>query len=216
MAVRVRYSIRQVDVTPNHLYQYDKRDKKGVVNTLLNAAVNETRVSPRGELAFRSQEITRAVYLYAEQFCLSVEDTLTAFWSARAGNIGLGLPIWLQNSNNKYNIPAVEAGMGEAVAGYLMERIYGASLNYRPRGKSPDMYMIFPDGYGATIEAKASITLEDSSLEGKLAEALSGLLTIWSYIDSVQNLRELAGFCIAVSIGESLIRASLLRMEYRP
>src|SRR5437867_12108007 len=101
MAVRIDYSLSQARVTPNDLISYDKREKRGDVNTILARATPETLVSPANDsLLFTSHEIRRAVDLYSEEFCLHVEDTLTAFWGARQGLTGLGLPIWLQTSSH--------------------------------------------------------------------------------------------------------------------
>ncbi len=217
MPVTLQYSLQKLEITPNDLFQYDKREKKGVVNNLLDKALTETVApSPRGEFIFASAEIRRAVDIYGEQFCLFVEDTLNAFWAARAGVAGVGLPIWLQNSSNNYTAPAVEAVMGEAVAGYMMEKIFNARLCYRPRGRSPDIYMILPSGQGATVEAKATISIRDDSLQNKLAEALLEILTIWAHIDSVQRLADLAGFCAAVAIGQSRVKTRILRLEFKP
>ena len=217
MGVQLNYSLNQVTLTPNDLISYDKREKKGGVNAILGRSVPETRISPvNSNLVFSSHEIRRAVDLYAEEFCLYVEDILTAFWRARQGLPGLGLPIWLQTSSSSYTNPAIEGAMGEAVAGYLMERVFGASLHHRPRGRAPDMYMILPNGQGATVEAKSTINLRDDSLEGKLGEALIEILTIWAHIDSVQKLEELAGFCIAVNLGADIFKCEVLRLEYVP
>jgi len=129
VAVRINYSLSQARVTPNDLISYDKREKKGGASTILASAIPETLVSPaRASLLFSSHEIRRAVDLYSEEFCLHVEDILSAFWGVRQGLTGLGLPIWLQTSSSSYTNPAVEGAMGEAVAGYLMERVFGASL----------------------------------------------------------------------------------------
>src|SRR5262249_7517442 len=106
--------------------------------------------------------------------------------------------------------------MGEAVAGFVMERIFGASLHHRPRGRAPDIYMILPSGGGATVEAKSTINLRDDSLEGRLGDALVEILTILAHIDSVQKLEELTGFCIAVGLGSDIFNCKVLRLEYIP
>jgi hypothetical protein len=148
VGVRLLYSLSKVRVTPDDLFRYDKREKKGLVSNLLSRAVEETIVPPRGEYFFSSREMRRAVEVYSEEFCLNVEDTLTAFWAVRQGGSGFSLPIWLQNSSSNYTTPAVESAMGEAVAGYLMERIFGARLHHRPRGRGPDIYMRVAAGVG--------------------------------------------------------------------
>jgi len=215
MAVQLNYSLSQATLTPNDLISYDKREKKGDVNAILARSIPETSVSPaRSSLPFSSHEIRRAVDLYSEEFCLHVEDILKAFWGARQGLTGLGLPIWLQTSSSSYTNPAVEGAMGEAVAGYLMERVFRASLHHRPRGRAPDIYMILPSGQGATVEAKATINLRADVLDTKLGEALIEILTIWAHIDSVQKLEELAGFCIAVGLGADIFACKVLRLEY--
>lgn len=217
MGINLDYSLEKVRVTPNDLIRYDNREKKGVVTTVLRSAQPETIVSPtEGQYFFASHEIRRAVETYAEEFCLYVEDTLAAFWAARQGYGGIGLPIWLQNSSSSYTTPAVEGPMGEAVAGYLMERVFRARLHHRPRGRAPDIYMILPTGQGATVEAKATVNLKDDSLETKLGDALFDILTIWAHIDSVQKLEDLAGFCIAVAIGSKRFRSRVLRLEFIP
>lgn len=217
MAVRINYSLSQARVTPNDLISYDKREKKGDINTILARATPETLVTPaNASLLFSSHEIRRAVDLYSEEFCLHVEDILTAFWGARQGLTGLGLPIWLQTSSSSYTNPAVEGAMGEAVAGYLMERVFNAALHHRPRGRAPDIYMILPTRQGATVEAKATINLRPDVVDGKLGEALSEILTIWAHIDSVQKLEELAGFCVAVGLGAEIFSCKVLRLEYVP
>lgn len=217
MAVKLIYDLRQATVTPNDLISYDKREKKGDVGTILNRSVPESLVSPaNSSMLFSSHEIRRAVDLYSEEFCLHVEDILTAFWGARQGLTGLGLPIWLQTSSSSYTNPAVEGAMGEAVAGYLMERIFRARLHHRPRGRAPDIYMMLPGEQGATVEAKATISLRADALEAKLGEALFEILTIWAHIDSVQKLEELAGYCIAVGLGADTISCKVLRLEYVP
>src|SRR5215471_10107270 len=217
MAIRLNYDLRHATVTPNDLISHDKREKKGDVGSILNRSLPETRVSPtNSSLLFTSHEIRRAVDLYSEEFCLHVEDTLTAFWGARRGLTGLGLPIWLQTSSSSYTNPAVEGAMGEAVAGYLMERVFGARLHHRPRARAPDIYMMLPGEHGATVEAKATISLRTEALEAKLGEALFETLTIWAHIDSVQKLEELAGFCIAVALGADIVSCKVLRLEYVP
>jgi hypothetical protein len=217
MAVRINYSLSQATVTPNDLISYDKREKKGDVGTILSRSVPETRVSPaNSSLLFSSHEIRRAVDLYAEEFCLHVEDTLTAFWGARQGLTGLGLPIWLQTSSSSYTNPAIEGAMGEAVAGYLLERVFHAHLHHRPRGRAPDIYMMLPSGRGATVEAKATISLRSDTVDAKLGEALFEILTIWAHIDSVQKLEELEGYCIGVGLGADIIACKALRLEYIP
>jgi hypothetical protein len=192
MGVVLQYNLRQVTLGPVDLIRYDDREKRGIVNRLINQATEETLVATKsGSFFFASYEIRRAVEIYAEEFCLAVEDTLTAFWAVRRGVPSLALPIWLQNSSADYTTPAIEAAMGEAVAGYLMERIYNARLHHRPRGRSPDIYMILPTGAGATVEAKASVNLKNDMLVSRLADALFGSLTMWAHIDSVQKLEEL-------------------------
>jgi len=202
-------------VWPNDLIRYDDRDKKAVVTELIDGSVEETLVvNPKQSIDFPSHEIRRAVDLYAEEFCLFVEDTLAAFWAVRRGVPSMGLPIWLQSSSSDYTTPAVEAAMGEAVAGYLMERIYDATLHHRPRGRAPDVYMKLPTGAGATVEAKATVSLRDESLKSRLAEAVFDTLTIWAHIDVVQELEDLNSFCVGVAIGTDCIEARLLRLEY--
>ena len=105
--------------------------------------------------------------------------------------------------------------MGEAVAGYLMERVFGAHLHHRPRGRGPDIYMRLPTDRGATVEAKASVRLGAETQHSKLAEALFDMLTIWAHIDSVQRLEELDGFCVGVAIGRARVEARILRLEFR-
>lgn len=217
MAVRINYGLSQVTVSPNDLISYDNREKRGGVNSILARSMSESRISPaNSSLLFSSHEIRRAVDLYSEEFCLHVEDIMAAFWGARHGLTGLGLPIWLQTSSSSYTNPTVEGAMGEAVAGYLMERVFGACLHHRPRGRAPDIYMILPNGQGATVEAKATINLKEESLNAKLGEALFDILTIWAHIDSVQRLEELAGFCIAVCLGSDVFKCKVLRLEYIP
>ena len=217
MGVRLNYNLSQVILTPNDLISYDKREKKGGVNSILARSTPETLRTPtRGNLGFPSHEIRRGVDLYAEEFCLHVEDILTAFWGARQGLTGLGLPIWLQTSSSSYTNPAIEAAMGEAVAGYLMERLYNATLHHRPRGRAPDIYMMLPTHQGATVEAKSTINLRPDALDAKLGEALLEILTIWAHIDSVQRLEELAGFCVAVGLGAEIFSCKVLRLEYVP
>ena len=89
MGVRLLYSLSKVRVTPDDLFRYDKREKKGLGNNLISRAVEETIVPPRGEYFFSSREMRRAVEVYSEEFCLNVEDTLTAFWAVRKGHQGL-------------------------------------------------------------------------------------------------------------------------------
>jgi hypothetical protein len=217
MGVQLNYSLSQVNITPNDLISYDKREKRGDVSVILARSVTETNISPAtSSIPFSSHEIRRAVDLYAEEFCLHVEDILKAFWGARQGLTGLGLPIWLQTSSSSYTNPAIEGAMGEAVTGYIMERVYRASLHHRPRGRAPDIYMILPNGQGATVEAKATINLRADALDTKIGEALTELLTIWAHIDSVQKLEELAGFCVAVGLGADIVACKVLRLEYVP
>ena len=217
LSVRLQYSLTKVRITPDDLFRYDKREKKGLISSLLNRTMIETMITPtQGEYLFTSREIRRAVDIYAEEFCLNVEDTLTAFWAARQGSLGFSLPIWLQNSSSEYTTPAMEAAMGEAVAGYLMERVFDARLHHRPRGRSPDIYMRLPNDRGATVEAKASVKLGGDTLHARLAEALFDMLTIWAHIDCVQKLEDLDGFCIGVAIGRARVEARVLRLEYQP
>ena len=105
--------------------------------------------------------------------------------------------------------------MGEAVAGYLMERVFGARLHHRPRGRGPDIYMRLPNDRGATVEAKASVKLSGDTLQARLAEALFDMLTIWAHIDSVQKLEELDGFCVGVAIGRARVDTRVLRLEFQ-
>ncbi len=180
--------------------------KKGAVNRLIARASPETLISPAdGECSFASHEIRRAVDLYAEEFCLYVEDTLAAFWTARQGGAGLGLPIWLQNSSSNYLSPVVESSMGEAVAGYLMEIVFGARLYHRPRGRAPGIYMTMPDGFHATVEAKATV-LKSDSLHSQLVDAVFDTLTVWAHIDIIQRLEDLKSFCVGVGINQAGIQ----------
>jgi hypothetical protein len=48
MGVRLLYSLDKVRVTPDDLFRYDKREKKGLVSSLLNRTADETIVPPRG------------------------------------------------------------------------------------------------------------------------------------------------------------------------
>jgi hypothetical protein len=216
MPATINYDLRKTVIEPTDLIRYDQREKAGVINQLVDTAKVETIVTPAGMLTFDSHEIRRAVEMYGEEFCLFVEDTFAAFWAARKGTPSIGLPIWLQGSKSDYTAPAVEAAMGEAVGGFVMEVLYGGRLHHRPRGRAPDFYMVMPNGTRATVEVKATVRSSASSLRGQLINALGDMVTMWAHIDSVQSLQLLQGFCIGVAIGQEQIRVRVLRIEFVP
>ena len=216
MGVEISYKAQKAILGQNELISYDERELKNIATGLVAGAVSETLLSkPIDSIFFPSYEIRRAVDLYAEEFCLFVEDTLAAFWAVRRGIPSVGLPIWLQNSSSEYTSAAIEGAMGEAVSGYLLERLYLATLHHRPRGRSPDIYMILPNDKRATVEAKATVKIDERSLDNRVAEAVFDTLDIWAHIDAVESLENLMSFCIGVSIGQEILEARILRLEYQ-
>ncbi|MBN1568516.1 MAG: hypothetical protein JXA73_11775 [Acidobacteria bacterium] len=215
MGVQIDYQLLAVPIRPVDLIRYDNRDKKTVVSDLLRKATPDSNIQDNiGSIFFSSWEIRRAVDLYGEQFCLAVEDVLAAFWAVRRGVPSFALPAWLQNSSADYTTPAVEAAMGEAVAGFLMERIYRASLIHRPRGRAPDIYMMLPSEKSATVEAKATVSLNEGQIDSRVSDALFEILTIWAHIDSVQDLENLEGYSVGVAIGRDMMTAKIVRAYY--
>ena len=137
--------------------------------------------SPPSSLTFSSVTLRNRIQKFSEQFVADAEtelDTYFNFSTGRALDVAYPDLLYFGSGSTEYYFnKSVAAAIGEGMAGYLVQKVFGFIPKSRPLGLSPDIIMESkPTDQIAFVEAKAALKNPRSTILGEVRKAAVELL----------------------------------------
>jgi len=178
------------------------------------------RFSSTKDLTFNSVTLRRMVKRYSAQFLGDVELELREYFARRGGssfNSEYADLLYFESVNGPTLSSSVSAGIGEGMAGYLVQKLHQYTPKARPIGYTPDIIMerLHPPGI-ALVEAKGTTITSTSAKRSVLPELrlaaidMIKMLAMAPYL----NRAKYTGYVIGTEIvDEDEFRCYVLRLE---
>jgi hypothetical protein len=180
----------------------------------LKQVLNRLTYSPATPISFTSVTLRSRIKKFSEQFVADAEAELAAYFSMKTGRaLDVAYPdlLYFADGTEYMFNKSVAAAIGEGLAGFLVQRLYGFRPQARPLRLSPDIIMV-RGGRVAFVEAKAALATGRSSITKVVNEAAVEVMR-FLYTAPYLKTATYCGFIVGTEILEAdRFRCRILEM----